>query len=155
MSLPSGKKQFREDRVTEFAATPLGNWFPKAVKHTTHIDSVATITREVLFEGVAEPQSLPKEAFAIKFYNRTPVTDHTSHTMYEVDESGRKIGQEKPFSVAALNSGSDSNSTIVPPADSDEEPRRYLHWFVLGGSFALLSGVAIYIRRTRRRIVAS
>ncbi len=148
-----GQRQLRESEVTEFVAAPSGAWFPKGVRYTTSIDGALSMTREVAFEGVATPSSLPNEAFAIKFHKSTPLTDHLRHTVYTVDESGKRISPEKPLGVAGHASESAAKATSEPEARTDtvEEPRRFLHVIVIGVSITTLAGTLLYNRRRRRK----
>ena len=149
MVLPLGKRLIREDEVTDFVQTSTGGWFPKSVRYVTTIDGILNMTKDVTFSDVKTPQSLPDQTFDIKFRNPTSMTDHIKRTIYNVDESGARISPEKSYGVAE----SGSATTAQPPQrfDTEDEPRRYTPWILVGTSLTILAGVFLYIRRQRRR----
>lgn len=151
MMLPNGKRQRRDDEVTEFVATTSGAWFPRKVQYSTHIDGALAMTRNVTFDAIKTPPSLPDDAFRIKFHNTTPMTDHLRRTLYDVDESGNRVSPERPLSVALLDSQSASEARRATEnhLDTDQEERRVGHWVILGVSLLALVGALVYRKRHR------
>lgn len=110
------------------------------------------MTKDVTFEAVKTPASLPDEAFALKFHHNTPMTDHLRRTLYEVDESGQRVSPEKPLTVVPSRSDSAGGSEQELRTDTEREPRRITPWIVLGSSVSVLAGVAVYTWRKRRAL---
>jgi hypothetical protein len=148
-TLRKGRRQVRTDEVAEFARTPAGHPFPTRVRYETRMDGEPRATSDVTISGIKTPASFPPDTFRLRFRDRTPMTDHLRRTTYEVDAAGNRVSPETPLSVADLPTGP-SGEPLPPTADTEEEPARRLHWFVIGGSAAALLGVFAYKWRAGR-----
>ncbi|MBX9582395.1 MAG: hypothetical protein K2X87_18995 [Gemmataceae bacterium] len=148
-ALRGGDRQVRTDEVVGFARTPAGQPFPNRIKYEARIGDAVVLSSEVTISSIKSPPSVPPETFRLRFRDRTPMTDHIRRTTYEVDADGNRISPETPLSDAAP--GTDPAGHPLPPtADTEEEPARRLHWYVVGGSAALLLGVVGYKWRAGR-----
>lgn len=142
-TLTDGRRQVRTDEVVEFTRTPTGHPFPARIKYEARIADDVVWASDVAIAAVKTPASFPSDTFRLRFRDRTPMTDHLRMTTYDVDAAGNRISPEKPLSDAAP--GTDSAGNPLPPTeDTEVEPARRLHWYVLGGSAALLLGVVGY-----------
>ena len=149
VTLSNGKRQSTEVEIAEFVRTPAGGPFPKSVGSFIQIDGVTTWTSETIIEKIATPFAMPSGAFGLKYYAKTPLTDHLRHTVYTVDETGKRISEEKALGVANIVSG--SGTDLESQTDTQVEPKRKLHWIVLGAFTILLGGTLLYKRIRSRR----
>jgi hypothetical protein len=149
MEPPTGAKLLRTSRMTvmSFVEVGPGVYFPFQVKHDDEVNGEVKGSRLTSFHIVSVNKPIPRDVFAIRYDDRTVVSDKIAGTEYEVNANGEVSRPPKPLVAPSPGPGpSDAVAQYAGP--TVREPRRW-GWWILPAALSLMF-VALAIRFARR-----
>jgi hypothetical protein len=150
----SGKVEYRrEEEVIEFKDGGGGVFFPESTVGRSENGGKPYSSLQCQVKDIRINESLPQDAFRLRYPRGTQLNDNIRGVTYTVDEDGRQISKE-----SAQNRGPQAAPAAFPASpmtETREEPAGIGRWILIAFLAVGLIGLVVIVLRHRMRQVSS